>query len=59
MIELKVQDYCQDCPNFEAEVLKELCMAGTVFEVRCQNHNFCENINRHLKEKYGIERRGF
>ena len=56
MIELKVKDYCQDCPNFEARnrmVEQPNGTDGPIFHIRCVHEQFCEQINKHIAEKYG------
>ena len=57
MIKLEVEDYCQNCPNFEAKLEKDSIVAGisptiTINEtiVRCKYETMCENMYRHIKE---------
>lgn len=53
MIKLKVEDYCHDCPMFEAHVttytgrtVDGLC--GNVV-INCEYKNACDNIKRYLE----------
>lgn len=56
-ISLEVKDYCQECPNFEADV--DSCVArsydGSVHScihyIYCVHRDKCEAIEQHLKEK--------
>ena len=55
MIELKVEDYCQDCPRFEADVqcqqyysMDYMTCATTV---KCKFRKQCRNIMKYLKEQ--------
>lgn len=54
MIKLDVQDYCQECPYFEAVMVPEYCrknLGGALVEmvptgatlVRCKNCHMCES----------------
>lgn len=58
MIVLEVQDYCHDCPSFEADVQRpeklltntnEVIVGNTV--VRCEYRNRCERLKRYLERK--------
>lgn len=57
MIELKVEDKCQNCPNFSPTVDvidiskledKEKCLMQTVY---CKNKDFCKNMENYLRNK--------
>lgn len=57
MIELQVQDYCHGCYEFDPEV-----MTAQYFGARepshyvvCSNSSMCNNIYRHLEEKFRKE----
>ena len=55
MIRLSVNDYCQDCPEFEAEVLKGRMFYGftegadTI--IRCKHYIKCQKIEKYLLER--------
>ena len=52
MIELKVQDYCQDCPNFEAETINlSLNSKKPLYMVCCNKTSLCKKIHKHLEKK--------
>ena len=53
MIKLEVQDYCQTCPNFEADVerpvtlyrdAEEITIGDTI--IRCENRRICERVKK-------------
>lgn len=60
-IELKVEDYCQNCPGFEADVdhdihtlygrneFEEVIEREVITTIRCKYHTRCENMMRYLK----------
>lgn len=56
MIKLEVEEYCNECPNFEPEVAK-INIDG-FFKVVCNTNIFCEhrhkcnNIAEYMKAKY-------
>lgn len=61
MIEIRVADYCIDCPAFEADVVKE---DKTYFDgsetqakgntiIRCKSRKHCERLVRYLMSKVG------
>lgn len=56
MIILEVEDYCHDCPNFEADVENptflydgdmKLCSSNTI--VRCDNRRVCREIYSYFR----------
>ena len=56
MIILEVEDYCHDCPNFEADVENptflyardmKLCSGNTI--VRCDNRRVCREIYSYFR----------
>lgn len=63
MIELKVEEYCHDCPDFEADVLKhgdtkgyydfsgELVVTPSYTIVYCAHANRCRAVKRYLEKK--------
>lgn len=65
MIKLNVEEYCQDCPDFEAEVEKATvevhdfdfmsCGIKTVTDtvIKCANCEKCDKIRQYLA-KHGI-----
>jgi hypothetical protein len=56
MIELKVEEYCNECPNFEADVkeLRAIEFVGQVpipnFMVMCAHRNRCSAMKRYLEK---------
>lgn len=63
MIHLEVQDYCQNCDDFEpvkASALHVACVAGgATLEtfVRCENEKRCKQIyERIVKEQESVEK---
>lgn len=57
MINLRIQPYCEECGDFEAEV--EKCEIENFFgdiicdtEITCKNKDRCEKMIKHLKERY-------
>lgn len=68
MIELKVEAYCHDCPDFEPDVTKNrdryeggydpITMETAVIEVmtttvRCQHAARCRAVKRYLEKQKG------
>ena len=57
MIELKVQPYCHNCPDFQVAVDGPTVFYSnnTIAEVRttvyCQNHIHCEHIRSYLRRE--------
>ena len=56
MIKLDIDDYCQSCPDFIADVekfeygsLNEAKSVNTT--IRCMNRDRCRNLVRRLKEE--------
>ena len=59
MIELVVDDYCQSCPDFIADVEKleygyynGIKAVNTI--VRCMNRDRCQNMVKYLKEELEV-----
>jgi hypothetical protein len=57
-ISLEVQDYCHQCPDFEAEVDKERLFAvnGDVrisTTIRCKHSSRCRAIKKYLSKQEG------
>lgn len=50
MIRLDVEDYCENCQYFEAEVTKMLSCIGCVFEVKCTNAEKCRAIAHCIRD---------
>ena len=52
MIYLRIKDYCQNCPNFDADVNKIFTNSGGIVstEIRCSHVEECDQI-RHYLEK--------
>ena len=61
MIKLEVQDYCQNCGCFQADVEhpQTLYFGGEPFDVsgdtivRCEYRNHCKRLKRHLEKQKG------
>ena len=50
MISLDVRKYCENCPNFEADVDKIYCSNGEVLTtIRCANSRQCHEIKTYLE----------
>ena len=63
MIKVEVQDYCQDCPHFEADITypvkhtffnhatgeREACFSSNDTTIRCKHREHCANLVRMLK----------
>lgn len=52
MIELRVEDYCQRCPDFEAEVFKNYGGRISYTVVCCKYAKRCEQMAERLKKVY-------
>ena len=52
MIELRVEDYCQICPDFEAEVFKNYGGRIGYTVVCCKYAKRCEQMAERLKKVY-------
>jgi hypothetical protein len=44
VIELKVEDYCQDCPHFEVETTVILSLIKRDFVLKCEHSEKCRRI---------------
>ena len=56
MIDLEVSDYCEKCPDFEADVEKRKIVSPRNREwidtiVRCKHRKRCQNMINYLAEK--------
>lgn len=66
MIELKVEEYCQNCPYFEPEVEKGIPLLGRNEEyigqhdttISCSNRYLCAVVERHYKDKEWDKNKG-
>lgn len=56
MIKLNIEDYCQDCPMFEAvtDKLYANCTVLTTY-VTCKNKEICNKIKIYLEAKQDEE----
>lgn len=62
-IELRVEEYCQNCTEFEVDV--EKIMAYDIFEepcgcdtyIYCEHRSKCESIKNHLKKLGGVQKK--
>lgn len=61
MIELKVQDRCQECPNFMPFVCTHQVYSSGIykpnFHIICAHTRFCDKIQELLDEKKAVEKR--
>lgn len=56
MIKLMIEDYCQDCKDFEVHQKSNTAYAGddVVFcdhVITCKHSSLCRRLNRHLERK--------
>ena len=58
MIQLDIQPYCEQCYDFEPDVIKPRKLTDTFGEyilsdtiIRCEHAKRCENIRRYLKQQ--------
>ena len=56
MIKLDVADYCQSCPDFEADIEKYVYgytndVKAVNTTIRCENSDRCRNMAKYLREK--------
>lgn len=53
MIQLEVENYCNNCPNFKCYVRKEILHIGyeteTITIISCKNKESCFNLVEYLK----------
>lgn len=55
MIKLEVEAYCEDCPEFTADVYKDFLYAAdypcglSMTTIKCKHKERCENIKRYLE----------
>lgn len=56
MIKLDVEDYCQECSEFEPDVMKDVCTNGSDVYYRtivsCKGRRRCEYIASCVKKTY-------
>lgn len=57
MIELKIKDYCQDCPEFDADIDEYLRIDGGAKHtlISCKHEKKCLSIKTHLEKTLGKE----
>lgn len=55
MIELKIKDYCQDCPEFDVDIDEYLRIDGCAKHtlIRCKHEKKCLSIKTHLETTLG------
>lgn len=51
MIELKVEAYCQNCPDFYPETFMMDSLTGSATIVKCEQANRCAGLVRYLKKE--------
>ena len=51
MINLRIDDYCEDCPCFVVAVNKFYADERTCTDIYCENSATCKIICNHLKRK--------
>ena len=54
MIDLKIEEYCKNCPNFKVEQDTNCCIADTrtvmtTHTLKCENAEICAHLLRYLK----------
>lgn len=57
MIELKIKDYCQDCPEFDADIEEYLRIDGGAKRtlISCKHEKKYPSIKTHLETTLGKE----
>ena len=50
MITLHIEDYCKNCPYFEAATSEHTYLSGVDFTVFCNNEAMCHHLLKHLQE---------
>ena len=57
MIELKIEDYCQDCPEFKAEINESVVIDRSIkqTQIRCKHEDRCLSIKTYLETVVGKE----
>ena len=51
MVELRIDEHCRNCPEFEVETFKSYFNNGEVmFQLTCQHRIKCAKIRRHLEQ---------
>lgn len=57
MIALQVEEYCQECEDFQPCVIEKLYAGGKIITqtVCCENRERCANIYEFAREKVGKE----
>lgn len=55
-IELEVEDYCQNCPDFEAQTTT-LATLGRIYDttITCKRKRRCAGLVRYLKEQKAVK----
>jgi hypothetical protein len=57
MISLNVEEYCMNCPNFEADVDKTSWSTGEVYtKIRCTHSRQCYEIKKYLERQSQCEK---
>ena len=57
MLKLEVKEYCQNCPDFEADVIKNTGYSingetGIIYSntiIRCEHCSMCEQLHDYIK----------
>ena len=59
MIKLYVEDYCQNCPEFEPDVDKKTMHADrkliNITDIRCEHRHICDMLINYLEKQHGRE----
>ena len=50
MIKLEIEEYCEDCPYFEAKITKDILRSNPKTTIRCINKDKCASIASRLKQ---------
>lgn len=53
MIKLELEDYCQNCTEFEAHTDTLFADEKAIFTVRCEHKFKCENLTRSFIKEFG------
>lgn len=53
MIQLVLSDYCNDCPEFEPDVVREhICGAECITHIHCIHEYRCLSIYKRIKREF-------
>lgn len=56
MVELKLQEHCENCPEFEVETYETyLTSERVIFHLTCKHRHKCAKIRKYLERKVGTD----